>query len=74
MGSAGASSKPIQDTKFDLQAPIKTMADDQNESKSSSKKPLENPGTMEELHKKCKGRYRLIEFSGNPRLDITKYL
>lgn len=72
MGSAGASSKPIQDMKFDLQPPIKTMADDQNESKSSSKKPLENPGTMEELHKKCKGKYRLIEFCANPRLDITK--
>lgn len=74
MGSAGASSKPIQDMKFDLQAPIKTMADDQNESKSNSKKPLENPGTIEELHKKCKGLYRLIEFCSNPRLDITKYL
>lgn len=60
MGSAGATSKPIQDTKFDLQP---TMADEKNEAKSSSKKPLENPGTMEELHKKCKGEYRLIECS-----------
>lgn len=54
MGSAGASSKPIQEAKLDFQGPIKTMADDQNESKSSNKTPLENPGTMEELHKKCK--------------------
>jgi hypothetical protein len=57
MGSAGATSKPIQDQKFDLQP---TMADEKNEAKSSSKKPLENPGTMEELHKKCKGEYHLI--------------
>jgi len=49
MGNVGASSKPIQDTKFDLQDP---KFDLQNESKQ--KKPLENPGTMEELHKRCK--------------------
>lgn len=47
-----ASSKPIADAipKFD---PI--QIDVQNESKQ--KKPLENPGTMEELHKKCKGEW-----------------
>lgn len=52
MGNVGASSKPIQD-KFDLQAAPKPMADEQNQSKSRT--PLENPGTIEELHKKCKG-------------------
>jgi hypothetical protein len=51
MGSAGASSKPIQDAKFDLQP---KMEDDQSETKSN-KISLENPGTIEELHKKCKG-------------------
>lgn len=46
-----ASSKPIADPipKFD---PI--QIDVQNESKQ--KTPLENPGTMEELHKRCKGK------------------
>lgn len=47
MGNVSASSKPIQDPKFDLQMDL------QNESKQ--KRPLENPGTMEELHKKVKG-------------------
>lgn len=66
MGSAGASSKPIQEPKLDFQAPTKIMADDQNQSKSSSKTPLENPGTMEELHKKCKGIRHLIESRHDP--------
>jgi hypothetical protein len=52
MGNVGASSKPIQD-KFDLQAAPKPADIEQNQ--SSSKAPLENPGTIEELHKKCKG-------------------
>lgn len=47
MGNVGASSKPIQDPKFDLQMDL--------ESNTKQKTPLENPGTMEELHKKCKG-------------------
>ncbi|CRK95895.1 CLUMA_CG009341, isoform A [Clunio marinus] len=46
MGNVGASSKPIQDPKFDLPA--------ESQIESKQKKPLENPGTMEELHKKCK--------------------
>lgn len=56
MGSAGASSKPIQDAKFDLQAVPKTLDElNQLKTESSSKTPLENPGSIEELHKKCKG-------------------
>ena len=54
MGSAGASSKPIQDIKLDLQGNPKIIADD--EVISTSRTPLENPGTIEELHKKCKGK------------------
>lgn len=53
MGNVGASSKPIHDSKFDLQM------DSQIESKQ--KKSLENPGTMEELHKKCKGKLHFIQ-------------
>lgn len=53
MGNVGASSKPIQDPKFDLQmdSPIEIK----------QKKPLENPGTMEELHKRCKGEHCFIQ-------------
>lgn len=54
MGSAGASSKPIQDAKFELQANPKLSVDDQNLSQSK-KSSLDNPGTIEDLHKKCKG-------------------
>lgn len=54
MGNVGASSKPIQDPTFDL----KLSDESQNESKQ--KKPLDNPGTMEELHKKCKGKRSFI--------------
>lgn len=49
MGNVGASSKPIQDPKFDLPMDLQS-------SESKQKKPLENPGTMEELHKRCKGK------------------
>jgi hypothetical protein len=48
MGNVGASSKPIQDPAFDLKL--------SDETESKQKKPLDNPGTMEELHKKCKGK------------------
>lgn len=49
MGNVGASSKPIQDAKFNL-SDVEV-----NDSSSKQKKQLENPGSMEELHKKCKG-------------------
>lgn len=61
MGSAGASSKPIQDPpKFDFQAPpaiVKTSSmTTGNEDQSKPKREqLGNPGTMEELNKKTKG-------------------
>ena len=51
MGNVGASSKPIQDPAFDLK-----LSDDDTLNESKQKKPLDNPGTMEELHKKCKGK------------------
>lgn len=51
MGNVGASSKPIQDAKFDLKPNL--LNADENEEKQKQK--LENPGTMEELHKKTKG-------------------
>lgn len=53
MGNVGASSKPIQDPKFDLQMDL--------ENELKQKKPLENPGTMEELHKRCKGTEFFIQ-------------
>lgn len=53
MGNVGASSKPIQDPKFDS-----TL---ENEMESKQKKHLENPGTMEELHKRCKGENCFIQ-------------
>lgn len=74
MGNVGASSKPIQEPNVNFQPSIVTMADDQNQSKSSSKTSLENPGTMEELHKKCKGKYHFIDSNRNPARIITKYL
>lgn len=49
MGNVGASSKPIQDNKintFDLE-------DGLLENKPQKKRT--NPGSMEELHKRCKG-------------------
>jgi mitochondrial import receptor subunit TOM40 len=52
MGNVGASSKPIQDPTFDLRM------SDESQSESKQKKPLDNPGTMEELHKRCKGKLR----------------
>lgn len=52
MGSAGASSKPIQEPpKIDFQPPS-SMADDESKSK---KEQLPNPGTMEEINKRTKG-------------------
>lgn len=58
MGSAGASSKPIQDPpKFDFQAPpavVKTSVGSEDQSKPK-REQLSNPGTMEELNKKTKG-------------------
>lgn len=60
MGSAGASSKPIQDPpKFDFQSSptiVKTalIAGSEDESKPK-REQLSNPGTMEELNKKTKG-------------------
>jgi hypothetical protein len=53
MGNVGAQSKPIQEPKFDLQL--------ENESESKQRKPLDNPGTMEELHKRCKGKICFIQ-------------
>lgn len=60
MGSAGASSKPIQDPpKFDFQpAPVTismATADVDDQSKSNKKEQLPNPGTMDEINKKTKG-------------------
>lgn len=67
MGSAGASSKPIQDINPSLQTISNAMADDQTQSKSNTKTPLENPGTMEELHKRCKGYNYFIYYIDDPR-------
>ena len=58
MGNVGASSKPIQDPKFDLTMDLPK--------ESKEKKPLENPGTMEELHKRCKGRNFILLNSSTP--------
>lgn len=64
MGSAGASSKPIQDPpKFDFQAPPAVVstsmagADDQSKPK---REQLSNPGTMDEINKKTKGNPAVI--------------
>lgn len=52
MGSAGASSKPIQEPpKIDFQPPA--MGIDESKSK---KEQLPNPGTMEEINKRTKGK------------------
>lgn len=60
MGSAGASSKPIQDPpKFDFQAPpaiVKTSMAGSDEQSKPKREQLSNPGTMEELNKKTKGK------------------
>lgn len=56
MGNVLASSKPIQN-KPGIQPPIVTNFSPevpQNVSSKENSKPLENPGTMDELHKKCK--------------------
>lgn len=51
-----ASSKPIQDKNSNFEI---LQSFEPNESKQ--KKPLENPGTMEELHKRCKGKQDIIK-------------
>jgi hypothetical protein len=59
MGSAGASSKPIQDPpKFDFQAPpaiVKTSMEGTEDQSKPKREQLSNPGTMEELNKRTKG-------------------
>jgi hypothetical protein len=66
MGSAGASSKPIQDTNLDLNAKVMAADEQNNQFKSSDKSPLQNPGTIEELHKRCKGHDNFIYSTLNP--------
>lgn len=59
MGSAGASSKPIQDPpKIDFQAPphviSTTSVGGDDDGQSKKREQLSNPGTMDELHKRAK--------------------
>lgn len=49
MGNVGASSKPIQDNKININ-------DFEDETVSKSRQKRNNPGSMEELHKRCKGK------------------
>lgn len=62
--SVFAQSKPIQDI-----SPVSQVAANlSNEIPENGKKrdPLDNPGTMEEIHKKCKGRSpKLFKFYMN---------
>lgn len=52
MGSAGASSKPIQEPpKIDFQAPF-----NENDESKAKKEQLPNPGTMDEINKRTKGK------------------
>lgn len=73
MGSAGASSKPIQDPpKIDFQAPphvISTSMSGGGEDEQPKKREqLSNPGTMDEINKRTKGNpvnkfiFHLIDF------------
>lgn len=54
MGNAFAASKPIQGSTLptSIVGTPEILSEEKNESKQ--REPLENPGTMEELHKKCK--------------------
>lgn len=56
MGNVLATSKPITSAanQFLGANPETSPSSEQDENKNSPE-PLENPGTMEELHKKCKG-------------------
>lgn len=55
MGNVLATSKPITSAANQfLGANPETSSSDQDGNKNTPE-PLENPGTMEELHKKCKG-------------------
>lgn len=53
--SVFAQSKPIQDI-----TPVSQVAANLSieipENEKKKRDPLDNPGTMEEIHKKCKGR------------------
>lgn len=65
MGNAFAASKPIQGSTLptSLVGAPEILSEEKNESKQ--REPLENPGTMEELHKKCKGNKLISMFTRN---------
>ena len=54
MGNVGATSKPIQDTSS-IPPNLLAVPEIREKDDSGKKEPLDNPGSMEELHKKCKG-------------------
>lgn len=61
-----ASSKPIQGSLPPNLVNAPEISEEKHESKQREK--LENPGTMEELHKKCKGNFLFA-----CPLSITKF-
>lgn len=77
MGNVLATSKPITSAanQFLGANPETSPSSDQDGNKNTSE-PLENPGTMEELHKKCKGAYfhssERHSWKNYPRNSTTK--
>lgn len=57
MGNVGATSKPIQD-KSSIPPNLLAVPQIGKDEETSKREPLDNPGSMEELHKKCKGESR----------------
>lgn len=60
MGNVLAASKPLSSAANSFLAnpnASPSALDDEENVRKRIEEPLENPGTMEELHKKCKGKF-----------------